>query len=744
MVRVGVWRSLALLVLCHSCQSQRSGASISIIERHVEPTTFVTAAARSDSEPIWLVLSMLLDVQPVLLKVDVTRHVPAQIQSYCREHGVDTTRCAGAIQEALDEVVNFQRFCKKPTAESALPGFIVTKNVLRESEESASASWLQNDPEDVAIDFCGFVQAKAAVEQTDKCVETLGKALRLSVDWMLALTPCEQRAEAGDEVAASDSETHSVADRLATVEEMIAALQSSTDVTPSVMQEESMEENLGAGFSEEIRESEEADTVVSEENNVAVQEATEIADNLEEYLDQQEEESESAGSNTAEVNEADGQDIAGTTELEDNSLNNSEKPGSEAKEELQETIVAEFTKNLEKQDGVAESEATAADNGSYTPLQDKKLSRLGEDLGSQKSWKVGAALVLALSILYLAVDLLLYCVHYVTGHLGAPKQLASVALHDILLLLGGGSRSTLKLTYQGSDDLKKPSSRRSKVTSEGEFNQPNREVKRVEKITHDGSVKSQVAPHHPSPSFTCVAVMLSITNDSIALPHDALTQPHLSFLQDSNEALKIIQHKYEQELAAAQRIQDAWKVTQRKIVFKQEWETSFNAAAEKSDSNTPIFERVQHVSKIPARAPRTEPVATRKEIVMSHALTSEELIEFREIFNLVDRDRGGSITKVELGELMDTLGIDTSPEEIDLMINEIDQDKNGEIDFEEFVAVMSRKVNATYTSEQVKTAFKAFEDRISPDQAQELISQLEPDQHGNINYVEYVNMMMSE
>ncbi|EGZ10266.1 hypothetical protein PHYSODRAFT_521567 [Phytophthora sojae] len=152
---------------------------------------------------------------------------------------------------------------------------------------------------------------------------------------------------------------------------------------------------------------------------------------------------------------------------------------------------------------------------------------------------------------------------------------------------------------------------------------------------------------------------------------------------------------------------------------------------------------------------------------MSHALSSEELAEFREIFNLVDRDRGGSITKVELGELMDTLGIDTSPEEIDLMINEIDQDSNGEIDFDEFVAVMSRKVNATYTAEQVKSAFKAFEgnssapgfimadkllialttygaDRISPDQAQELISQLEPDQHGNINYIEYVNMMMSE
>lgn len=111
------------------------------------------------------------------------------------------------------------------------------------------------------------------------------------------------------------------------------------------------------------------------------------------------------------------------------------------------------------------------------------------------------------------------------------------------------------------------------------------------------------------------------------------------------------------------------------------------------------------------------------------------------------QDRGGSITKVELGELMDTLGIDTSPEEIDLMIHEIDQDSNGEIDFDEFVAVMSRKVNATYTSEQVKTAFRAFEgtgsapgfikadrlllalttygaDKISPEQAHELISQV--------------------
>ena len=48
-------------------------------------------------------------------------------------------------------------------------------------------------------------------------------------------------------------------------------------------------------------------------------------------------------------------------------------------------------------------------------------------------------------------------------------------------------------------------------------------------------------------------------------------------------------------------------------------------------------------------------------------------------------------------------------QEIDLMINEIDKNNDGEIDFGEFVAVMSRKVQATYTAEEVKNAFKVSE-----------------------------------
>lgn len=54
-------------------------------------------------------------------------------------------------------------------------------------------------------------------------------------------------------------------------------------------------------------------------------------------------------------------------------------------------------------------------------------------------------------------------------------------------------------------------------------------------------------------------------------------------------------------------------------------------------------------------------------------LSPEEIGEFREIFSLVDKDGGGSISKVELAELMDTLGIEATPEEIETMIAEIDK-----------------------------------------------------------------------
>jgi len=70
-------------------------------------------------------------------------------------------------------------------------------------------------------------------------------------------------------------------------------------------------------------------------------------------------------------------------------------------------------------------------------------------------------------------------------------------------------------------------------------------------------------------------------------------------------------------------------------------------------------------------------------------MTEQEIEEFREVFDLVDKDKGGAIEADEIMELMDMLGIQTDRDQVENMINEIDEDGNGEIDFDEFLLVSS-------------------------------------------------------
>ena len=160
----------------------------------------------------------------------------------------------------------------------------------------------------------------------------------------------------------------------------------------------------------------------------------------------------------------------------------------------------------------------------------------------------------------------------------------------------------------------------------------------------------------------------------------------------------------------------------------------------------------------------------KKEIIklctLEMSVSEQELSEYREIFNLVDADKGGSISSDELSHLMTTLGIQTTPEELAEMIAEIDQDGNGDIDFDEFVQVMSRKVQGDYTAEDVRHSFKMFKVEYAPkglisvkdleyalthygkvkmsvDDSKELISQLDV-VDGKFNYAEFVSMMMNQ
>lgn len=64
--------------------------------------------------------------------------------------------------------------------------------------------------------------------------------------------------------------------------------------------------------------------------------------------------------------------------------------------------------------------------------------------------------------------------------------------------------------------------------------------------------------------------------------------------------------------------------------------------------------------------------------------------ELRDAFAVFDSDGSGSISRSELKKLMKNLGQTLSDAELDAMMDEVDTDGNGEIDFEEFKTMMVR------------------------------------------------------
>ena len=147
-----------------------------------------------------------------------------------------------------------------------------------------------------------------------------------------------------------------------------------------------------------------------------------------------------------------------------------------------------------------------------------------------------------------------------------------------------------------------------------------------------------------------------------------------------------------------------------------------------------------------------------------HNFTDEKVLQLKEAFNLFDRDGDGVITTKELGTVMKSLGQNLEEEELSDMINEVDGDGNGTIDFHEFIVMMTNAFNAmkdNYSDEVLHGAFKMIDidgngfinaeelrqvmenlgERFSEEEVGMMITEADKDGDGLINYEEFTAMM---
>ncbi|OWF37074.1 Calmodulin [Mizuhopecten yessoensis] len=145
----------------------------------------------------------------------------------------------------------------------------------------------------------------------------------------------------------------------------------------------------------------------------------------------------------------------------------------------------------------------------------------------------------------------------------------------------------------------------------------------------------------------------------------------------------------------------------------------------------------------------------------SDQLTEEQIAEFKEAFSLFDKDSDGIITTKELGTVMRSLGQNPTEAEVQDMINEVDEDENGTIDFPEFLVMMARKMKNTESNEEIREAFRVFDkdgngcisavelrhvmtslgEKLTDTEVDDMIREADIDGDGQVNYEEFVTMM---
>ena len=145
-------------------------------------------------------------------------------------------------------------------------------------------------------------------------------------------------------------------------------------------------------------------------------------------------------------------------------------------------------------------------------------------------------------------------------------------------------------------------------------------------------------------------------------------------------------------------------------------------------------------------------------------LSQDKIKEYKNVFNLYDSNKDGIVNSDELENILKSININVSDEEIKEIIEELGLEGNGEVNFEDFVSIVNRREKDVDSEEEVLKAFKLFDkegnglininelknimlsvgNNIKEEELNDMLKEADTDMDGYINYEEFIRSLLSK
>jgi len=150
-------------------------------------------------------------------------------------------------------------------------------------------------------------------------------------------------------------------------------------------------------------------------------------------------------------------------------------------------------------------------------------------------------------------------------------------------------------------------------------------------------------------------------------------------------------------------------------------------------------------------------------------ITEDQKAEFKAAFDIfVEDSTDGTISTKELGKVLRMLGQNPSEQELQEMVDEVDEDGSGTIDFDEFTQMMSKQLAAEaleqiperpekelaeafrifdskcdgfIDGDELRAAFELTTENVEDWEIDQFISEGDKNEDGKMDYEEWIDMM---